>query len=60
VRKLTANGDVGFNSVTWDVKVDVFDKRKRATGERVYAGKGKYKMKFINGTDSSEIEVEIK
>jgi len=42
------------------VKVDVLDKRKRATGERVYAGKGKYKMKFINGTDSSEIEVMIK
>ncbi len=67
VRKLTATGNAGFNTLNWDVKVSApaaTAKKGKGTStptpELKYAGKGKYKIKFINGADSAEVEFEIK
>jgi hypothetical protein len=69
VRKLEAGGAKGFNAIAWDVKVapvtpDV--KKGKAKKEAaptsvplVYAGKGKYTIRFKNGSESSEVELEI-
>jgi hypothetical protein len=62
---LKAPGTSGFHSLSWDVKVQqpgVAKKGKPAepTGDLKYAGKGKYKVKFLNGADNSEVTVEIK
>jgi photosystem II stability/assembly factor-like uncharacterized protein len=68
VRKTTTSGAQGFKTFTWDVKISapaVTTVKKGAkpaaeTSELTYATKGKYKLKFINGTESSEVTVEIK
>jgi hypothetical protein len=38
------------------------DKAKKQVGSSSvkFAGKGKYKIKFVNGTESSEVSTEIK
>lgn len=68
VRKLSATGEPGFQRLVWDVKIQAAPAAPPKKGARqpvseeklVYAGKGKYKLKFINGTESSEVMVEIK
>jgi hypothetical protein len=68
VRKQSATGVQGFNHFTWDLKIQkaapvVKGKSKSAVApnpELVFAGKGKYKIKFTAGTESSETIVEIK
>jgi photosystem II stability/assembly factor-like uncharacterized protein len=67
VRKSTSSGKPGFNTFTWDVKVE---EAKPATKGKVKvsakpaslksAGKGKYTLKFINGTEQSSVPIEIK
>jgi hypothetical protein len=68
VRKIATDGQLGFHLLYWDAKIQtahpvVKTKRKSAsvpTGDLKYAGKGKYKFKFLNGESASEINVEIK
>jgi hypothetical protein len=68
VRSLIANGTSGFHSLSWDVKINeqaplpAKEKTKSAPAAKAlrYAGKGKYKFRFINGAESSETVVEIK
>lgn len=68
VRKMTAPSSVGFHYLTWDVKVEPVQskitKGKKAdptpVTQQVFASKGKYKIKFINGTETAEVPVEIK
>ncbi len=68
VRSLRGAGTVGFHSLSWDVKINEVapvpakGKAKPAPSSTVlkYAAKGKYKVKFVNGADSSEVSVEIK
>lgn len=68
VRSLNTNGTSGFHFLTWDVKINeqapptAKSKTKPAPVIKTlkYAVKGKYKLKFINGTESSETTVEIK
>lgn len=68
VRSLNANGASGFHSLSWDIKINeqasppAKGKAKPApvTKTLKYAGKGKYKLKFMSGADSSETSVEIK
>lgn len=68
VRTLSGAGTAGFHSLIWDVKINEVattpakGKAKPAlvSSALKYAGKGKYKMKLINGSDSSETTVEIK
>jgi photosystem II stability/assembly factor-like uncharacterized protein len=69
VRKLTTSGNAGFNRVNWDVKISApapAASAKKGKGtttpatELKYAGKGKYKIKFINGAESAETEIEIR
>jgi photosystem II stability/assembly factor-like uncharacterized protein len=68
VRKLVADASRGFHTFTWDVKIqDAAPAAKgksktvpQPSGDLKYAGKGKYKLKFLNGTESSEVTVEIK
>jgi photosystem II stability/assembly factor-like uncharacterized protein len=71
VRQLTTTGALGFNTLTWDLKINqaspvvkgkVKSKTTTATEPAVskYASKGKYKIKFTNGADVSEITLEIK
>jgi photosystem II stability/assembly factor-like uncharacterized protein len=70
VRKFSATGSPGFHTVSWDVKVSPpaapVAKGKGAksspavNAELKYAGKGKYKIKFVNGSESSEVTFEIK
>ncbi|MCX7638266.1 MAG: glycosyl hydrolase [Cyclobacteriaceae bacterium] len=67
VRKLTTSGEPGFQWFVWDVKIQPAPpapakkgKQPAAEEKPVYAGKGKYKLKFYNGTEISEVTVEIK
>ncbi|MBX2956577.1 MAG: glycosyl hydrolase [Cyclobacteriaceae bacterium] len=71
VRKLTASGSAGFQTFTWDVKVnEVAAAPAKGKGKSKapapteptlkYAEKGKYTIKFVNGGDSSEVVVEIR
>ncbi len=68
VRSLNGDGTTGFHSLSWDLKINEVapvpakGKAKPAPTPATlkYAGKGKYKVKFINGADSSETTVEIK
>jgi photosystem II stability/assembly factor-like uncharacterized protein len=68
VRKVTTSGLPGFSAFSWDVKVASStvapakkgSKTLATQGDLKYAGKGKYKLKFINGAESSEVTVEIK
>jgi photosystem II stability/assembly factor-like uncharacterized protein len=67
VKKLSAPGSLGFHTVRWDVAVvsPVEPKGKSksvpaAPPAKAYAAKGKYKIKFLNGTDSSEVAFEVK
>ena len=67
LRKLTTDGSAGFHKFKWDVKVQQAGAKKgkgnetpAPTGDAKFAEKGKYKLKFLNGTDSSDVTVEIK
>jgi Sortilin, neurotensin receptor 3, len=68
VRTLSSTGGAGFHSINWDLKINEVatapakGKTKPATTAPVlkYAGKGKYKIKFSNGTESSEVTFEVK
>jgi photosystem II stability/assembly factor-like uncharacterized protein len=68
VRSLQVAGTGGFHTLAWDLKVNeagtppVKGKAKPAsvTNTLKYAGKGKYTLKFINGTESSETTIEVK
>jgi hypothetical protein len=65
VRTLEADGTAGFHFLRWDVKINEIvkeDKARKQVGSysAKYAGKGKYKIKFVNGTESSEVSIEIK
>jgi hypothetical protein len=68
VRTLEGSGEVGFQSIAWDVKIKtvaapVKGKSKSPTpaiDEMKYAGKGKYKLKLTNGSETSEVSFEVK
>ncbi len=66
VRTLDADGSKGFHSLAWDAKINeavTSEKGKKATTSTAvmkYAGKGKYKIKLINGSETSEVSFEIK
>jgi hypothetical protein len=70
IRRLTAAGSVGFHTLNWDVKyqppVPAPPKSKGkaaavvAAPELKYVQKGKYKVKFTNGTETSEVTVEVR
>jgi photosystem II stability/assembly factor-like uncharacterized protein len=66
VRKLNTSGTTGFHSLSWDVKLQEASQKKtkgkpaEPSGELKYAAKGKYKFKFLNGTESSDVTLEIK
>ena len=65
VRTLEADGAVGFHFLRWDVKINEVvkeDKSRKQTSSSIatYARKGKYKIKFVNGTESSEVSIEVK
>ncbi len=69
VRRLTTSGAVGFHTLNWDVRLSppvpasAKSKAKAATvsaAEMKFAQKGKYKVKFVNETESSEVTVEVK
>ncbi|HOX82203.1 MAG TPA: glycosyl hydrolase [Chryseolinea sp.] len=68
-RKLTASGTLGFRTINWDVKIDntiVATKKSKSVKSdssvkpMVYAAKGKYIIRFINGAEVSEVNLEIK
>ncbi len=65
VRSLTTTGNRGFQTWAWDVKINEAKKTPPKKGvsetpQMVFAPKGKYKVKFVNGTESSETTVEVK
>jgi len=68
VRTLSGVGAKGFHSLSWDLKINELapapakgkSKAVPVSTALKYAGKGKYKMKFVNGTESSETTIEIK
>lgn len=70
VRKLSVSGKAGFQTLNWDLKINetvtapAKGKSKTVTAPAPpmlkYAGKGKYTVKFVNGSDASEVTVEIK
>jgi photosystem II stability/assembly factor-like uncharacterized protein len=67
IRRITTRGSEGFHTLHWDVKVQQASSTNKKSktpaqpmGDLKYATKGKYKMKFLNGTESSEVTLEIK
>lgn len=67
VRKLSTSGSAGFNSFSWDLKIQAAANAPKGKGKATapspattYASKGKYKIKLINGTETSETTLEIK
>lgn len=67
VRKLKASGTVGFNSISWDLRIErpaPTPAKKKKDGvpaaATVYAEKGKYRLKFINGAETAEATLEVK
>lgn len=69
IRKTQTLGTVGFHFFTWDVKGSApaqtkNPKAKKAddpvTPAQTFASKGKYKIRFISGTETAEVPVEIK
>lgn len=67
VRKTSSLGTLGFNTFTWDLKVQEVTtapkgktKNPAAVPALKYAEKGKYKIKFLNGVESSDVTLEIK
>lgn len=67
VRTLSSTGAAGFHSVSWDLKINEVapapakgKAKPVATSALKYAGKGKYKIKFTNGAESSEVTFEVK
>lgn len=69
VRKLNAPGSLGFHTLSWDVRVhdspaeNKTAKNKTSTplhGDLKYAAKGRYRFKFLNGAETSEVNLEIK
>jgi hypothetical protein len=65
VRTAVASAESGFHTWVWDLKIEEATAGKSKSKQPVakalrYASKGKYKIRFVNGTDSSEVEVEIK
>ncbi len=67
IKKLSGNGTVGFHTVRWDMtalsipaeKIKSKTKKELPPASK-YASKGKYTLKFINGSEISEINFEIK
>lgn len=67
VGRLSGDGSQGFHRVRWNAKVDAVDQpktrsKKDQPGSRPpgYVKKGKYTLKFINGSDTSEVTLEVK
>lgn len=67
VRSVPGKGNAGINTITWDVKITEaapVEKGKSkvtpAESKMKYAAKGKYKLKMVNGADTSEVSWEIK
>jgi photosystem II stability/assembly factor-like uncharacterized protein len=68
VQTLTTEGSAGFHSLAWDLKVNEVapasakgkTKSTPATAVTKYVVKGKYKIKFSNGAESSEVNLEVK
>jgi photosystem II stability/assembly factor-like uncharacterized protein len=68
VKKLTSSGTSGFHTLSWDCKVDAVrpsaktksKEKPAATSTDKFLSKGKYKLKFTNGSESSEVTLEIK
>jgi photosystem II stability/assembly factor-like uncharacterized protein len=68
VRKLSADGSKGFHVLKWNLKIEELALETKMKSKKVsdrplnlkYAAKGKYKLKFLNGTASSEITLEVK
>ncbi|MTI32903.1 VPS10 domain-containing protein [Xanthovirga aplysinae] len=62
VRDLIADGSKGFHQLSWDVKKASYKgkgSRRKEVGEREYAQKGTYTLKFINGNSVAETTFEI-
>jgi hypothetical protein len=68
VQTLSSVGSMGFHSLTWNLKVNEITpapakaKTKPAptASATKYVAKGKYKIKFSNGAESSEVTLEVK
>jgi photosystem II stability/assembly factor-like uncharacterized protein len=65
VHTSATNGTQGFHTYKWNLMgaVPATSKGKSTTNastEAKYIGKGKYKIKMINGTESAEVMLEVK
>jgi photosystem II stability/assembly factor-like uncharacterized protein len=69
VRQVNATGGLGFSTFRWDVQIDDSLQPAAKKGKSKpqatapvfrYAGKGKYTVKFLNGTEASEVVAEIR
>jgi hypothetical protein len=63
LRTATTKAGEGFHTYKWDLRIQQAVKGKSKKGsepELIYAQKGKYKIRFVNGGEKSEVNLEIK
>lgn len=61
IRTLNGSGEKGFHHLKWNGKVAFpVKKRSKSPAVEVYIPKGKYQVKFSNGTASESLSLEVK
>ena len=68
VRTLKSRADAGFHTLNWDLKIAQAQETAAKRGKNAspsapvmtYAGRAKYKVRFINGNERAEIDFEVR
>lgn len=57
VRTLAVDDQTGFQTLEWDVMVNLLDRKNRPTGEEEYASKGEYTLRLTAGGSADSVKV---
>ncbi len=63
VREINGDGNKGFHTTKWDLKISdtpISKKKRKTIPKMIYAGKGKYTIKYKTANLTEEVELEIK
>lgn len=63
IQQMQGKSEKGFHITKWDLKVSdtpITKRKKGVSAKMVYAKKGKYTIKFSNGSQTDEVSFEVK